>query len=425
MAIVILPLVLNRLADAAGRGSADRAGQGVKVTDSHVITPYDRVPRACGSPTVVARRSGGWSQKTIWSTGRVPGAEAAVLIPAGMTVTYDVTQVVKLRCIEVQGRLRFGSRNAVLYVSDLQVLPGGSLVMGTLRQPIAPCYQVEIVIRDTDLQTGSKRRPGRDSEQYLTGLAVWGELTIHGAPLERSFIRLARAVRAGESQLKLRHVPRGWRVGDEVVIPDTRQTDPVRASYQPAWETHVIEAIEGPLLTLTKLIAYDHPGARDADPGRTPTVLRDGTWLLPHAANLSRNVIIRSERATGTRGHVYFAGRAKIDVRYARWQDLGRTRAEPLDSSGDGTAAPYIGTNQDGRHAMHFRHVMGPRPEQNRGYQFVALGNVITGSAKWGLVLHDTHFGLVKDNVAFEVDGAGVVTSAGNEVDNLTQVASY
>ncbi len=423
MAILILPLVLNRIAEAASRGSASRRGTGVRVTKTHVITHYDRVPRACASPTVVARRSGGWSQATIWSTGVVPGAEAAVLIPAGMTVTYDVAQMVKLRCIEVQGRLRFGNRHALLYVSDLQVLPGGSLVIGTPRQPIAPCYRVEIVIRDTGLRTGTKKRPGRDPEQYLTGLAVWGELTIHGAPLERTFIRLAREVRAGEPQLKLRYAPRGWRVGDEIVIPDTRQIDPVHPSYQPAWETHVIEAIEGPLLTLTKLVAYHHPGARDADPGRTPTVLRDGTWLLPHVANLSRNVIIRSEHAAGTRGHVYFAGRAKIDVRYARWQNLGRTRAEPLDSSKyrKSGAAAHIGTNQDGRHAVHFRHLTGPRSKHNQGYQFVALGNVITGSAKWGLVLHDTHFGLVKDNVVFEAGGAGLVAASGNEFGNLIE----
>ncbi len=423
MAILIVPLVLNRMADAAGRGPASRRGEGVSVTDTHVITHHARVPRACASPTVVARRSGGWSQATIWSTGDVPGAEASVLIPPGMTVTYDVSQMVKLRCLEVQGRLRFGNRNALLYVSDLQVLPSGSLVIGTVGQPISPDYRVEIVIRDAALQAGTKHRPGRDPEQYLTGFSVWGELTIHGAPMERTFIRLAREGRDGDAELELRHVPRGWRVGDEIVIPDSRQADPLRSSYQPAWETHVIESIEGTTLRLKNLLVYDHPGARDADPGRTPTVLRDGTWLLPHVGNLSRNVIVRSERATGTRGHVYFAGRAQIDVRYARWQDLGRTRAQPLDSSTyrKSGAVAHIGSNQRGRYAMHFHHLKGPRPEKNRGYQFVALGNVIIGGAKWGLVLHDTHFGLVQDNLIYQVDGAGLVASSGNEFDNVIQ----
>ncbi len=386
LAILIAPVVLNRMAEAAGRSPASGRGEGVTITDSHVITHDDRVPRACASPTVVARRSGGWSQATIWSTGRVPGAEAAVLIPVGTTVTYDVSQVVKLRCIEVQGRLRFGNRNALLYVSDLQVLPSGRLTIGTAGQPIAADYRVEIVIRDTALQTGTQTHPGRDPEQSLTGLSVWGALTIHGAPLERTFIRLAREVRAGESQLELRHLPNGWRVGDEIVIPDTRQIDPLHPSYQPAWETHGVEAIEGSTLTLNRQVTHPHPGARDANPGRTPTVLRDGTWLLPHVGNLSRNVLIRSERATGTRGHVYFASCAKIDVRYARWQDLGRTRAEPLDSSRYDRAGQltHIGTNQRGRHAMHFHHLMGPRPKSNQGYRFVALGNAIVGAAKWG-----------------------------------------
>ncbi len=419
IAIVLVCLGLSNTVAAVS--PANRWADGVTVTGTHVITHHDRVPRACAAPTVVARRSGSWSQAMIWSTGRVPRAEAAVLIPAGMTVTYNVSQGVKLRCIEVQGRLQFGSRNARLDVSDLQVLPSGSLVIGTLREPIAPSYRVEIVIRDTALQTGTVARPGRDPGQYLTGLSVWGELTIHGAPMAQTFVRLAREGRHGDAQLKLQHVPQGWRVGDEIVIPDTRQIDPLHPLYQPAWETHVIKAIEGATLTLKKRLAYDHPGARDADPERAPTVLRDGTRLLPHVGNLSRNVIIRSERARGTRGHAYFAGRAKIDVRYARWHNLGRTRAKPVNSSTyrASGAVTHIGTNQDARHALHFRHLMGPRATHNQGYQFVALGNVITGGAKWGLVLHDTHFGLVKDNIIFKVDGAGVVASLGNEVDNI------
>ncbi len=166
MAIVIAPLVVNRMANAAGRNPASRRGDGVMVTGTHVITHHDRVPRACASPTVVARRSGGWSQATIWSTGTVPEAEAAVLIPVGMTVTYDMAQAAKLRCIEVQGYLRFGNRNAVLHVNDLQVMPSGSLVIGTAGQPIAPDYRVEIVIRDTPPPSGTVDRPGRDPSQY-------------------------------------------------------------------------------------------------------------------------------------------------------------------------------------------------------------------------------------------------------------------
>ncbi len=412
-----------QMVDAAGRRGHGQRDDAVTVTATHVITNHDRVPRACASPTVVARRSGGWSQPTMWSTGRVPGAEAQVLIPQGMTVTYNATQAVRLRCIEVQGRLRFGNRNAILYVSDLQVLPSARLVIGTANRPIDATYRVEIVIRDHALQTGTRRRPGRDPEQYLTGLAVWGALTIHGAPMSRTFIRLAREVRSGEQQLELRDRPRGWRIGDEIVIPDTRQVNPAHASYQPQWETHVIEAIRGTTLTLSKLAAYHHPGARDAGPGWLPTVLRDGTWLLPHVGNLSRNVVIRSENAAGTRGHAFFAARANIDIRYAKWKNLGRTRAEPPDSSSYNAAGDlsHIGTNQGGRHSVYFRHVMGPRRRENQGYQFVAVGNVIEGGLKWGLVLHDTHFGLIQDNLIYHVDGAGLVAASGNEFGNLIQ----
>ncbi|PON18409.1 hypothetical protein C2W62_08070 [Candidatus Entotheonella serta] len=138
IAVVSVFFALAGRGDAVGRGSGSTRIDGVTVTDTHVVTHHDRVPRACASPTVVARHSGGWSQTTIWSTGHVPETDAAVLIPSGTTVTYDVSQMVKLRCIEVQGRLRFGNRNALLHVSNLQVLPSGSLVIGTAGQPIAP-----------------------------------------------------------------------------------------------------------------------------------------------------------------------------------------------------------------------------------------------------------------------------------------------
>ncbi len=103
IALVTTPLALSQATDAAGRRD-----DAVTVTATHVVTNRDRVPRACAAPTVVAKRSGAWSQATIWSTGAVPGAEAQVLIPRGATVTYDLAQAVRLRCVEVQGRLRFG-----------------------------------------------------------------------------------------------------------------------------------------------------------------------------------------------------------------------------------------------------------------------------------------------------------------------------
>lgn len=46
---------------------------------------------------------------------------------------------------------------------------------------------------------------------------------------------------------------------------------------------------------------------------------------------------------------------------------------------------------------------------------------MIERARKWGLAVHDSHFGLIKDNVVHEVQRAGIVTEDGSESHNLFQ----
>ena len=43
---------------------------------------------------------------------------------------------------------------------------------------------------------------------------------------------------------------------------------------------------------------------------------------------------------------------------------------------------------------------MGPVKASNTGHQFQLIGNVVEEMLKWGLAIHDSHYGLIKDNVA-------------------------
>ena len=422
VALIVLVLLsgCGAAEGALGENGAGRGNQSVESV-THIITPHDTVPRACLQPSVIALKSGPWSEPTIWSTGQLPSAEAKVQIPPGVTVRYDVMSTVGLDCIEVAGALAFQDQDTQLYVTDLQVLSTGSLTIGTAGQPISPQHTAEIVLRSTPLHTGTVENPGRDPSQYLTSMLVWGRVTIHGAPMARTFIRLAQEPLAGDITLSLEHPPTGWQVGDHIIIPDTRHIDPETETYKPQWEEHTIQSITGQTVMLTAPLQFDHPGARDADAARTPTVLPDGTRLLPHVGNLSRNVVIRSENPGGTRGHTYFAAHAAADVRYALWQDLGRTRAEPIDNTtfDDQGNVTHIGTNQIARYPLHHHHLIGPRNPNNVGYQFIALGNAIVGSGKWGLTIHNSHYGLIQDNVVYDIVGAGIVTETGNEYGNV------
>ncbi|MEZ4664492.1 MAG: hypothetical protein R2911_43725 [Caldilineaceae bacterium] len=59
------------------------------------------------------------------------------------------------------------------------------------------------------------------------------------------------------------------------------------------------------------------------------------------------------------------------------------------------------------------------------GYQFALVGNVIDferpnrgQGRKWGLALHDSHYGLVEQNIVDYAVGAGLVTEDGSETGN-------
>jgi len=198
-----------------------------------------------------------------------------------------------------------------------------------------------------------------------------------------------------------------------VVIPDTRQLRQRERGdrYEPRWEEATVAGVAGTTITLSAPLRFDHKGAR----------LPDGALeLLPHVGNISRNVIVRSEHVQGTRGHVMFVEHPDVDLRYARFKDLGRTRMGVLDNTewDDAGRVRHIGTNQIGRYAIHFHHAFGPRPTPAGGDQFTLVGNAVDAPSKWGITVHNSHFGLLQDNVVYDAHGAAFVAEDGTESDN-------
>jgi hypothetical protein len=257
-----------------------------------------------------------------------------------------------------------------------------------------------------------------DPEQYGTGLIVLGALRLKGTS-KTPFVRLAAEPRAGEAALTLSEAPSGWQPGDRVFVPDTRQV-PQGHWFDAAWplhhETRTILRIDGAALVLDAPLRFDHPGARDAD--GTPTVSPNGLSLLPHVANVTRSIVIRSENPTGTRGHVLMTHRAEIDIRGVGFEDLGRTKPSALDSF------PGPATNQIGRYPVHVHLLMGPVNRANTGYQFRLSGNAVLDSRKWPIAIHGSHFGLIEENVIVggaEATGSGIALEDGSETENLVR----
>ena len=207
----------------------------------------------------------------------------------------------------------------------------------------------------------------------------------------------------------------GWRAGDRLFIPDSRQVDEnnkFNSSYVLQIDEVTVQSVsaDGRSVTVSPALRYDHRGAKDAN--GTATVLSDGTKLLPHVGNLTRNVIIRSESPSGTRGHTLFTNRSDVDIYYVQFQDLGRTRATALNSS----------TNHIGRYPLHIHHLWGPVNSSNTGYQFELVGNAVNDSLKWPIAVHGSHYGLIKQNVVFggsQLTGAGIAVEDGSETENL------
>ncbi len=293
-------------------------------------------------------------------------------------------------------------------VGTLMVLEEGHLEIGSVANPVALQVTAELVIADQPIN------PEVDPGQVGTGIIGLGKVTMHGAVKTPTFVRLRREPLAGHTTIELEQSVAGWRAGDEIVIPDTRQLRASErgSSYASQTENVQIASISGSLVTLAAALRFNHPGARNAA----------GTLqFLPHVGNLTRNVIVRSENPAGTRGHTIFISHADVDMRYVELRELGRTKMGALDNTqfGSDERPLKIGTNQIGRYAVHFHHNFGPKTTPTNGHQFTLIGNAVDGAPKWGITIHRSHYGLIQDNVVFNTQGAGIVTEDGSESFNV------
>jgi hypothetical protein len=366
------------------------------------------IPNLCTDPTATSVRNGSWSDPATWSIGQVPTVNDRVAIAAGTTVTYDRQSDADLACVNVFGQLTFRSDISTrLTVATMTVMPGGGLQIGTIGSPVAAGVTAELVIADRPFETGV------DPEQYGTGLIGLGRVTMHGATKAPTFVRLAAEVNPGQSALSLSAAVSGWQTGDRLVVPGSNQSLSTPGSYQGQWETPTMSSASGTQVALAAGLTYPHGGGRDAS----------GTLaFLPHVGNISRNIIVRSQHPNGTRGHVLLTNRAEVDIRYTAFKDLGRTTIAPLDSTVMSSGhATHIGSNQVGRYSLHLHHLFGPASPAPNSYQYVLIGNAIDGGTRWGITIHNTHYGLVQDNVIYNAAGAGIMTEDGSETANVIQ----
>lgn len=328
--------------------------------DSVIVTPFDSIPDFAAHPTIISIQDGNWTDPSTWDLGRVPDAADIVVVKNAHAVTLD--GVAEADVIGVDGALTFAPDAALTVTTILS--RGGTLDLGTA---------CEIVIRDTPLDTTDNGIGTFDPFMFGHGILCIDGRFIANGHQKTPFIR------AGDT------LPENWQLGDALAAPDVRQNN------------NGFEQCE--VIALGDAWQHDHTGG--------------------HIANLTRSVIIRSENPAGTRGHVMCVGSCSVDLRYVQFKDLGRTKASRLGVTIQAPVTPpvySIGSNQIGRYSLHLHHLT---PEVSDGPSFNVEGCVFDGSPRWGLGVHDTHYGRVAGNVAYDCIGAGFVTEDGSESGNV------
>ncbi len=388
-------------------------------SEAYVSIPSDSwipdIAHSCfaqGRTIIQSTTNGNWSSPTTWG-GTIPTDNDVVDIRHH--VIFDVQTEVYDLVVAPNGTLSFEpTTDTSLTVGTLMVKEGGMLQIGTINNPVSSNATASILFADRPLNTIL------DPAQYGNGLLVFGTLSVHGATLSDTFVRLSAEPTAGTSLVFLEQAVTGWQENDRLIIPDTRQLTVKEdlEAYAPQWETRALQSVSETQLHLDQPLAFHHKGARDGN---------GNLVLLPHVGNLTRNVVFQSVNGNGTRGYTFFAHRANIDIRYAAFRNLGRTTVMPHDETVfDGSGNPtQIANNHLYRTPITLYHLLGPLPTV-APHQYTLVGNAVDGgdhdhAFRWCIGIIDSHYGLIKKNVCYNTMGSGIGMWTGAESENLVE----
>ncbi|MCO6459608.1 MAG: G8 domain-containing protein [Pirellulaceae bacterium] len=354
--------------------------------------------------SIRSARDGKWSEPATWQPARLPRQGDRVLISRGTQVQYDVASEQVLRLVQVVGTLRFSRDcDTLLNVGVLKVqnsddcsesgfacdfegvnLSGEPQQFRDARLPL-----LEVGTRQQPIPAGVTARirlhylEGMDKQDAPALVCCSARMELHGAPLARTWSKLAADVRPGDSAVTISDEPAGWRVGDELLVTGSHKQsrggsyrrDPEKLHT----ERRVIARIKGATLHLDRPLEHEHFG---------------GGEFRSEVANLSRNVVVESADPDGVRGHTLYHRWSQGGISYARFAHLGK----------EGVL---------GRYAIHF-HLVG---DTMRGSS--VIGAAIVDSHNRWITIHGTQYLLVRDCIGFRSVGHGYFLEDGTEVYNL------
>jgi len=359
-------------------------------------------------------KSGEWSDPKTWKNGVVPGDGARVLIGKDHQVVVSKEINTHYRTIKVEGELAFNPhKNTKIYVDTMVTTRGSILRIGEPQHPIDEDKRAQIIISDYNAKGISTDPKSIDYDPLKIGqgLLSSGLFVAHGSNKTPYITIQDRGVKKRTKEIRVDEVPKGWKVGDSIVILGTSENGTQS-------EERKIVSIDDDTIKIDRALEFDH---------LTPETTLQDSRIKVHIANLTRNVIIKSDPALLNngdeknsksdlehRGHILFLHNNNVNLSYVQFENLGRTdKKAPLDetifeSDDKDAKAKYIGKNPSDRYSLNF-HRAGVGSQVGN-----INGCVVLDSPSWGYVNHSSNVRMVK-NIAYHIYGASFVTEAGDE----------
>lgn len=434
----------------------------------------DYVPNYNDEVTIRSARAGFWSAPSTWDLGRLPGASDVMAVDH--VVTQDHAGALAAHVLIRLGGSLDASRAvpSKLTTQDIYLLDGGTLDYGTQANPVPGA---EIVFADVPFDLARDPQQWGHGFVALGGtVRMHGQPKTGHVRLARepragdttlSFSEPVAGWKANDlvqlpdtRQLDMNSIGDNvyvWK-GDEVALASVSADGKTAMLVMPLQFDHlgnfptfaasrywaleltndaisqvVSVSCDNPAVLLGQptfdghaaSVPVDVAGLKAGTGCKVQIVVKSSTGVtvtatlplfkfLPHAANLTRSVTLRSENPSGARGHIASLGATDVDVRHACMRSTGRSTNEPphntrFDADGNVT---QVGTNQIARYGLwHRHHHHGP---------FMLHGCVYhgDGKSKWPITIHGSHDGLVEANVVYHYLGSGVVEEDGTETNN-------
>lgn len=371
--------------------------------------------------TVHSARSGRWSEPGTWAEGKVPGVGENVQVRTGHVVNYDANSDQAIRVLHVAGTLEFARDRATrLDVALIKIQSGDECTEDGFD---CDAHEAEVDAPDGSAATRPALLIGTPDDPILAGVTATirlvyfdgmnretlpalvncgGRWEVHGAPLNRTWVKLGVATKPGDESVELAEPVTGWRVGDRVIVTASKEATHT-GSFRPTaqrsktgnTEEKMIRKIEGNVLTLHEPLEKEHFGT-PLTPGPSPQGGEGGQAFRPasEVANLSRNVVIESADPGGVRGHTMFHRGSVGGISYAEFRHLGK----------EGVL---------GKYSIHFHLVR----DSMRGSGVV--GASIWDSHNRWITIHGTDYLLVRDCVGYQSVGHGFFLEDGTEQYNV------